>query len=48
MEKDAKVSVRSKDVQLAEAATKEAAAKFKSEAGYEVKLTVDGDLPAES
>lgn len=47
MEPEAKVSVRSKDIDIAQKASDAAAATFKDGAGYEVKLSVSGDLPAE-
>lgn len=45
MEKDIRVSCRSKDAKLVEKAVEEAASDFKSQAGFEAKLTVDKDLP---
>jgi hypothetical protein len=45
MEKDIKVTCRSKDVSLVEKAKDEAKKEFDEQAGYEVKISVAGDLP---
>lgn len=44
MEKDVKLSCRSKDTSLVEKAKDEASAEFSENAGFDVKLSVSGDL----
>lgn len=46
MEKEVKVSARPKDLDLVKTAAKEAAAQFEKEAGFAVKVEVDGELAA--
>lgn len=46
MEKDVKISARAKDVAVAQKAAKDAAAEFEKQAGYAVKVEVDGELAA--
>lgn len=48
MEKDIKVSGRAKDLSLVQSAAKSAAAAFEKEAGFAVKVEVDGELAAGS
>ena len=45
MEKDIKVTCRSKDVSLVEKAKDEAQKEFNEQAGYDVKISVAGDMP---
>ena len=45
MEKEVKIVCRSKDTSLVEKAKDEAAKDFSDNAGFDVKLSVSGDLP---